>query len=137
MAKLASYRTIYKQDFDPKYSDLVDSLSLTINDSFNEIYSALNNKLTFSDNFVATVATVSASVDSTGRPQRNTIFKINSYQTAVQGIIVIGAVCTSSSLTYPNSGIFIDYTYNSGTVTVNYIKGLPAGPNFSITLIAI
>jgi hypothetical protein len=137
MAKLSSYRTIYKQDFDPKYSDLVDSLSLTINDSFNEIYGALKNNITFSDNINATISTITVSVDSTGKVQKSTSFKTGTYQTSVKGLMVINAACTSSNFTFPNSGLFVDYVFNSGVVNLNYIKGLPANETFSLTILVI
>ena len=137
MAKLSSYRLLYKTDFPQQYQSLVDQMSLTINQSFQEVYSAFNNNITFADNINATIVTINVSVDKTGTPQTAVNFKLNTFQTVLQGLIVLNTVCTNNSLIYPTAGLFLSFTSAKGTVSINNIQGLPKDDKWAITLLAI
>src|ERR1044072_6770048 len=91
MAKLRSYRRLYEQDFSPEDQPLVKSLATTVNSSFEELYGALNNKLTFRENLSCTFAEFKVTVDSTGKPANKTQFKLEKNQLSVEGLIVVNA----------------------------------------------
>jgi hypothetical protein len=137
MAKLSNYRRILSTDYEDQYKSLVDRLATSLNNSFDEVYSALNNNLTFSENMLSTVATLTVTVDSTGAPLRTSQFKVNSNQSNVTGIIVIYAAGTDTAATPPSGGVFVSYTKNDTLVTISNIKGLVANIPYSIKLIAL
>ena len=80
MAKLSNYRRILSTDYEPQYKAVIDQLATSLNNSFDEIYSALNNNLTFTDNISGTVTTITATVDASGNPNRTVQFKLNTNQ---------------------------------------------------------
>lgn len=137
MAKLSSYRRIYKTDYEKPYQGLVDSMSLTINQSFDEVYQALNHNITFTDNIQATIATITVSVDASGTPLTNTSFKLANGQTVAQGLIAINAVCANNVNILPDSGIFLAFTNSTGTINISNIKGLSKDNRWIITILAI
>jgi hypothetical protein len=152
MALLGTYRRIYKQDYSEENQKDIDTLSITVNDSFQSIYSALTNQITLKDNINCTLTTFTVTVDNNGSPTTKTNIKIANYQSTVSGICVINASCNDGT-TNPTSGLFINYSINNNTVTssnqtnagnqsanpltilVNKVIGLPANKLFTITAI--
>ena len=133
MAKLSNYRRIYKNDFPEESRPIIEKLSVTVNQSFDEIYQALNRNLTFADNITSTIATVNVSISSDGTPSTKTSFKLSSTQKNVNGIIALSA----SGPKFPIAGIFISFTNDSGIITINNIQGLSPGSTYSLTLLCI
>lgn len=154
MAKIGSYRRIFKQDYSPDIQPDIDTLSVTLNDSFETIYGALNNQVTFTENINCTLVTFTVTVDSKSVPTAPLAIKLNSFQKTVNGMIIINAVAKDGTST-PDSGIFVDYTINNNitsssnvtntsntsqsplTINVNKIKGLPSSKVFTITAIIV
>lgn len=150
MAKLGSYRRIYKQDYKPEIQDTIDTLSITVNDSFDGIYNAFNNNITFADNINCTIASFTVTVGSNGAPLNATTIKLNNFQKTVIGIIPIN-VTASNTNNRPNAGVNIGYTINNAlpnqqnnvnksnplTITVTNISGLPSGQEFTINAIIV
>jgi hypothetical protein len=148
--QLGSYRRIYKQDYKPEAQDVIDTLSVTVNDSFESVYSALTNNLNFADNFNCTIATFTTTVSSTGTPNNPVTIKLNTFQKTVTGIFVINAVASKSGIN-PTGGVLLGYTINNNTgtqqnnvnksnpltVTINGVFGIPASQEFTITAILI
>lgn len=154
MAKLGSYRRIFKQDYTPENQEDIDTLSVTINDSFESVYDTLNNQVTFTDNINCTLVTFTTSLNTRFEPSAPLLIKLNSFQRTINGIIPINAV-SSDKNTLPTGGLFIDYSINNNmssssnstnqgnnasnplTITINNIKGLPSGVKFTVTAIII
>lgn len=152
--KLDAYRRIYKQDYTPENQEDIDTLSITINDSFENVYDALTNQVTFQDNINCTVVTFTATLDSNYKPITPLTIKLNNFQRNIIGFIVVNAVSTNG-LVQPDSGVAISYSINNNvtsssnttnngnnsanplTVTINYIKGIPANVPFNITAIIV
>lgn len=135
MAQLSSYRRIFEKDFPNEYQDLVKDLSITINTSFDELYTALNGRLTLSENFLSTLTSFNVSVDSSGIPQQQTQIRYNENLTTVNGLLVIKAVATNKDNLLPSGAVFVSYTQGTGIVTINKISGLPANEIFTITVL--
>ena len=151
---LGSYRRIMKQDYSPNNQKDIDTLSITVNDSFESIYNAFKNQITFADNINCTITTITTSVNSSSVPQSPLIIKLASYQKKINGILVMNVVA-SDGVSGPTGGVYLNYainnnstsssnTTNSGnqagnplTITVNKILGLPAGKVFEITILII
>lgn len=152
--KVGSYRRIYKADYSEENQKDIDTLSITINDSFETLYGALNNQLTFSENINCTISTFNVALNKNDAPIAPITIKLSAFQKNVIGIIPI-AITASNKTSLPNSGIFIDYTINNNTtsssnitnqgnsgtnpltININYIKGLPQNATFNIAVIII
>ena len=154
MAKVGNYRRIFKQDYTPDNQADIETLSITLNDSFETVYDALTNNITITENINCTLVTFTVTLSTTFAPISPLTIKLNNYQKTVNGIIPINAV-SSNNTTQPTGGLFIVYainnnvtsssnTTNSGnsasnplTITVSNIKGLPANVPFTVTAIII
>jgi hypothetical protein len=135
--KLSSYRRLYDQDFDPEYKKLIEQLGIIINTSFEELYDALNNKLTFTENFNVTIIDVNITVDSSGNPKNNTQFKLRSGQTTFDGIFAIGAKGTKDPSVIPSGGIFINAIKHNNNIIIKNIKGLQADTPYTVKVVAL
>jgi hypothetical protein len=135
--KLSSYRRLYDQDFDPEYKKLIEQLGIIINTSFEELYDALNNKLTFTENFNVTIIDVNITVDSSGNPKNNTQFKLRSGQTTFDGIFAIGAKGTKDPSVIPSGGIFINAIKDNNNIIIKNIKGLQADTPYTVKVVAL
>jgi hypothetical protein len=136
MAKLSSYRNIYSNDYDPQYKGLVDNLGIILNASFNELYTNLSNGLTIADNFAATIATVTLTVDSNGKPQNTTQFALKNGQTTVSGLTLLDAQGASDSTLLPTGGIFVSFITSGNNVVIQNVKGLQANSSYTLKLLA-
>lgn len=135
--KLPSLRKIFSSDFKAEYKALADQLGILFNGALEPLYNALNNNLTFKDNFAATVIEFSVNVDSTGKPKNATTFKLANNQSNVEGLFVINASGGNDGSIPPSGGIFISYAKNGPLVNVTNIKGLTAGVNYKIKVVAL
>lgn len=131
--KLPTFKRLNKTDFQKEFQSLVEALSFSINIGIESVYTALNRNITFSDNIASTVYTFSVEVDSDGIPKSNINFNVATTRTL--GIIVVSARTSGSSL--PTSTPFCSFEQNNKTISINYIKGLPADQVFTLTIIAI
>lgn len=135
MARLASFKRLYKVDFAKEYQGLVDQLSFTINNGFESLFNALNNNISIRDNLLAAVKDVSVTVDSAGNPAGTTSFGISNAN-PIDGTMVIRATNKSSTTVYPTSGIFVSYTQSGNSITITNVTGLPANIPFIIRIVA-
>lgn len=125
-----------KENFPSKYHDLVDTIAYPINNAFQQIINAFNsNQITVTDNLNQQYKTISITVDASGNPVQTTTYK-STLTGRTQGIIVINAVNTTSSTTYPTSCPFISFIDNSGTVTINNVSGLQANQKYTLTILS-
>lgn len=136
--KIPSYKRINIEDFSDEEQQLVQKLASTLNISIDTLYSGLNNRLNFKDNFDSTQKTFNIQVDTNGNPISPTGFKLNTINNTIPravGSLVINALNTTNSDVYPTGGIFISFTQNQDVITINNITGLPSGYVFQITVI--
>lgn len=135
MGLLASFKRLYKQDFQPQYQSLIDQLSYYINTNEEQLFQTLNNNVNLANNIYCIVQNLTITVGSTGIPTSTVSFQ-NTLATSIIGTVVLNAVSTSGSNIYPTGGIFCSFTQNGTTVTINNITGLPSGQSFTLTLVA-
>ena len=136
MAKISSYRRLMEQDF-PDDAELIKKLGITVNASFEELYSALNNRLTVKENLSATMLEFTVSVNASGVPNNKTTFKLQNGQTTVEGLIVIDAYGTNDPTLLPTAGIFVHFARNENNINIQNIKGLPANVPFTVKVIVL
>lgn len=135
--KLSSYRRIYDQDYQGPNQDLVSKLATSINASFDELYTNMNNNLTFVDNFDATVGSFVVTVDANGIPQNNTQLKLGTYQTTLTGVFVINAYGAQDATQLPTAGVFVSFKKNNNFVVITNVKGLQPNISYNITIVAL
>jgi len=134
--KLPSYRRIYKTDYQEDYQALVEKLAVSINYGFDTLYDALNQKLTFTDNFSSTISEFTVTVGADGAPLQKTQFKLTSSQTTVQGVVVLDCYGTRTN-DLPISGVFVSFEKNENFVNINNIKGLRPNIQYTIKVLAL
>lgn len=133
--RLPSWKQILSTDFQKQFKQLVDQLSLCINNGVQVIYTALNNNLTIRDNFLATVTDVLVTVDSTGKPTQPTAFKLNT-TTKIDTVLVGGVTNQTNSSSYPPGAVMIFGSQASNIYTIANVTGLSAGQQYSLRVIA-
>src|SRR5574343_1343034 len=136
--KLPSLRRLNEQDFDEEQRPFIQKLGSLLNINLENLYTALSNKLTFQDNIVSTIQTLNVAVGADGAPLQSTVFKLDTEQTEIQGIITLYAKGTKNTNVLPTAGVYIDYTKNdNNTVTINYIKGLVPEVPYTLKILVL
>jgi hypothetical protein len=133
--KLSNFKRIISTDFDEKDQPLIEKLGRNLNDGIDGLYFALNNKLTFEDNFLSTVKDVEVTVNSSGVPTTRTSILLNTTN-VVKGTQVIATTNKTSATGYPTSCPFISYTQNGNTLFIDNITGLIPNNRYIIRFIA-
>jgi len=133
--KLSNFKRINTTDFDEKDQPLIEKLGRNLNDGIDNIYFALNNKLTFEDNFLATIKDVEVIVGATGIPTTRTSILLNSTN-PVKGTLVIATTNKTNAVNYPTSAPFISFTQNGSTLFVENVTGLQANNRYIVRFIA-
>ncbi len=135
MPKLKSYKRIITNDFEEEQKKLIEQLSSPLNNSFNELYFALNGRLSLKDNIFCTVKDVDIIVDANGTPNVTTSFTLDR-QGVVLGTQVLAAVNQVNSAVYPTGAPFVSFLQSGNSVIINNITGLQANQRYSIRIVA-
>lgn len=133
--KLPSFRRLFSSDFPAQFKQLIDTLSVSLNNGIEVLYEALNNQITLRDNISCTVKDITLAVNANGVPTQNSSIKLNTTN-KVEGCVVISAINQTNSATYPSSGVFISFTQNSNTLIINNIAGLQPGQQYTLRVVA-
>jgi hypothetical protein len=131
---LQAFRRITKSDYAAQFQDLVDQLSVSINNGFESLYQLTNNNISLKDNISCTLKTINLSVDDTGTPKTNTSISL-SQTTAVQGLVILKIDNKSTASNYTTSGVNISYNITNTGVQVTNIKGLNPNDNYQIKVV--
>lgn len=133
--KLPSFRRLFKGDYDEKDQQLVEKLSVSLNNGIDVLYNTLNKNASLKDNIFCTVKDISIQVGSTGTPTLTTGFKLD-FTSKLSGIQVIRAINSTNSNVYPTGQPFISYTQNADSVVINNITGLSSGYTWALKVVA-
>lgn len=135
MAKLPTLRRLFKNDFKPEYSELVEKLIVSINNGFDNIYDALNNKITLKNNILCTVKDVNVRVLSNGIPIIPLIINVGFNNNI--NVVTVGKIDNITTPTiYPSSGVTISWEQTSpGFLRINHVTGLSEGQSYNIRLV--
>lgn len=133
--KLQNFKRIISTDFESEDQKLVEKLGRILNDGIDNLYFALNGKLTFEDNFLATVKDVEITVDANGTPLVSTSVLLNSTN-PVKGTLVISTVNKTNATAFPTSAPFISFTQNGASLFIDNITGLKANNRYVVKFIA-
>lgn len=135
MPKLKSYKRIITQDYKPEDQDMIEQLGGSVNDSFNDIYFALNNRISLVDNIFCTVRLVDVTVNSAGIPVNRTTFALNTTFPVI-GCQVISAMNQTNSAAYPTGAPFISFTQIDQALLINHITGLQPNQRYTLRIVA-
>jgi outer membrane protein assembly factor BamA len=134
--KLPSFKRIFTADYPKEFKQLVDTLSVSLNNGIEVLYQALNGQLTLTDNLKATVKDVTVTVDSTGKPKQPSVFTLNTGLSKLDGLTVLSAINNTNSGIFPTSGVFISFSQNNSSVIINNITGLQADQSYTLHIVA-
>lgn len=135
MSKLPTLRRLFKNDFKPEYSELVEKLIVSINNGFDNVYDALNNKLTLKNNILCSIKDFTAQVNSSGIPV-STINLAVGFNNNIS-VVTVGKVNNITNLNqYPSGGVVVSWEQTSpGFLKINHITGLVSGESYNIRLV--
>lgn len=133
MAWIDNIRRIVKEDFDPKYHDLIDRLAYVLNTFMDQTVSQVNGNLDI-ENLSADIVTVNMIVNTDGVPIGNNLIK--STVSRPTGTTVKRAINLTDSTEYAESQPFISYTTgtNSNVIKVLHISGLQADQEYQLVI---
>lgn len=135
MAKLPTLKRLFKNEFKPEYSDLVEKLIVSINNGFDNIYDSLNNKITLKNNMLCDIKDVETSVSPSG----DLLNDINLYLTFKNNVnsVVIGMVQNKTTPgLYPKNGVTVIWEpVSQGIIKIKHISGLQGGSIYNIRLV--
>lgn len=136
MAKLDNVRRIVKEDYDPKYHDLLTPLGYVLNSFMEQTVTEMNGNLDFA-NLKQSIVKYRVTVNSDGTPIGNNLLKTDTI--SPKGFTVIRAVNVDNPTTvFPTANPVISFTTqtNSQVVKIINVNGLPANTAFDLTVIA-
>lgn len=134
--KLGSFKRLISNDFPEESRPLIEQLGTSLNDSVEQVYFSLGNRLTFEDNFLATVKEIEVTVGATGNPTNRTSIILNN-NNVVKGTLVISAVNKSNSTLFPTGAPFISFTQSGTSLNIDNITSLQANNRYLIRFIAL
>lgn len=133
--KLSNFKRIISTDFAVEEQPMIEKLGRNLNDGIDELYFALNNKLTFEDNFLASVKELEVTVDALGTPTTRTSILLSN-NLPVKGTHVVAATNKTDGSKYPTSAPFISFTQNGTSLFIDNITGLRANYRYVVRFIA-
>ena len=132
--KIQPFKRINIEDYPDQYQDLISNLGSSINLFTDEVYNALQNNLSITDNLNQSKVSIKVSVDASGAPTQTLQFKTN-LTASCYGINVVNVVNNTNSTTYPTGMPFISFSQSNGVITVNNITGLQPSNQYTLSLI--
>jgi hypothetical protein len=133
---LPSFRRLMAQNFEQQYQNLINTLSLSLNNGIQVLYDTFNNEITFRDNVKCTVVDVTLQVDSTGKPIQGGAFTLT-FTGNVDGIFVTMVTNVNNPTTYPTGAVQVFGQQNMTTYNINNVTGLQANTSYTIRIIAL
>ncbi len=135
--RLPNFRRLFSSDYKNEMKNFADQFGVIYNANNEAVYNALNNNLTFGDNFAATVAEFSVNVDTNGKPNQVTTLRMSNNQNTVGGIIVINAIGGNNSDILPTAGVYVDAIKDGSLLTIRNVRGLTPGISYRIKAVIL
>ena len=139
--KLAGYKYIYENDFKAEDRELVRKLAGSLNIGIENVYLALNNRLTLEENIQGTFKQIDITLDSNGQPTDTTGFRLDKQGGTqvvpnVVGVLVLRAENLTDEAVFPTGTPMISFSQDNEFLQISHVTGLPAGYTFRLTLMA-
>ena len=133
--KLASYRRINKSDYTEEQRQLIEKLADSLNVGIDNVYLALNNRLTRRENMVSTEKDLTVLVDENGLPRSPLFFDV-SFTGKVYGLSVEKVDALTNTVSYPLGAVMATWTQSGARITINHLTGLRPGIEYRIHVVA-
>lgn len=133
--KLPSFRRLFSSDFPSQFKQLIDTLSVSLNNGIEVLYEALDNRITLRENISCTVNDVTVIVDATGKPTQTVSMKLNTTN-KVDGCIVISVTNQTTSGAFPPGAPFVTFAQSSAMLNFTNFNGLAAGQTYVLRIVA-
>lgn len=134
--QLPSFRRLFSQNFEKTYQNLINTLSLSLNNGIQVLYDALNNEITFRDNIKCTVQDVTLTVDTTGKLIQGGTFALT-FTGNVDGIFVTMVTNQVNPAVYPLGAVMVSGQQSNATYIINNVTGLQPNISYKIRIIAL
>jgi len=132
--KIQSLKRIAEEDFKEEDRDLIRKLAFSLNPALDQLNSALDKNIDF-DNLNQSVVSFKVQVDALGIPTIP-LQLASPLKSSIQGILCIrvdnltdGALLTGAP--------FVNFTRNSGLLTISQITGLQPNKQYNVVVILI
>lgn len=135
MAKVDNIKTFQKEDFDPEYKQLIDTLAFSINPFMEQIVSAFSKNIDIS-NLTDIITDITLMVDASGIPTTPTSFKISDNTRSIRKVLGMSVINHENltDSTDVTSQPYITFSINKDLAIVNKVVGLPANKRFKLTV---
>lgn len=131
--RLPTFKRLSKNDYAPEEQGFIEKLAFIINNSFEVIYEALNNKLSLRDNLACSVREILVTVDETGKPTKSVAAQFT-FNTSVEGVVVLSAFNTVNANVVPNAAVFVSYTISNSSVLITNVTGLQPNVQYRVKI---
>ncbi len=132
---LQSFKRIIKSDFADDEQDMIEKLSYSINQGFDNVLNTLNNNVSLANNVACTLRDFQVAVDSTGTPKKAVVMKLLNSQVKAIGSTVITSNNITNARRVPTSQPFITFSQNNDTIIISNISGLQVDDNYVLKVI--
>jgi hypothetical protein len=132
--KLPNFRRIYKTDYKEEFQDLVEQLSVTLNNGFESLYNALSGNLSLKDNISCTLKSIQVTVDANGTPNPAVTIALDK-KTAVQGLSVLKIDNLTNATSYTAGGVTVNFSITDSGVKFDNIRGLIPLNNYQMKVV--
>lgn len=132
--KLQNFKRVYKTDYKAEFQELIEQLSITINNGFEALYNLTNNNISLKDNISCTLKSIQLTVDTNGTPLAQLILSL-SKKTKVQGLTILKIDNLTNTTSYTTSGVNISFSIIDSGIRFDNVKGLIANNNYQINLV--
>ena len=129
-----TFRRIFKTDYPQDQQELVEKLSVSINNGLEVVYNAMSHNVSLTDNMFCSVNIIRTQANSSGVPTTPLSFKITTTG-IIKGNQVIQARNITNPLVAVTSQPFLTYSQNDTQINVSNVTGLPVGNVFELTVI--
>ena len=137
MGRVPEFRRLGVEDFPKDVKSWLGKLLAPLNSMFKTIYENLNHGLTFEENMIAQVKTLTFTKLSTYPSSDSPLKFKNTMRVKPIGVIILAIKENVSNPSALTSAVAIDWSYGGEYVKINNITGLTNDTSYEITLLSI
>lgn len=131
MARLPSFKRLFRGDYEETYQSLIDRLGASLNSGIESLFNALNNNLTLNDNLAVNVKEFDYVATASGGSKTTVAFPV-SFVGQATGLQVLKVDNTTNSAAGIAGGVTVIYSQSDRIITINQITGLITGNTYRI-----
>lgn len=132
MGALPTIKRFLAEDF-PSESSWISTLLYPLNLLLNTLYSNLNNGLTFQQNILSQVKTLSIIGSA---PTTTFNWGFQNVQAPI-GLIVLQCLQTDAPAAVITAAVSVSWSYSAGVISIDNVAGLNSSHTYSVTFLVI